>query len=223
MDTPSDTGYDGKDTRDGHARRRPVQPPDQPRGRPEGRPLRLRRLRQLPRAPVLADGELKRSWGAPGTGPGQFILPHGIAVARRRARLRVRPRERPHPDLQPGRRVPLASGPTPQRPTHLVFDAQGRAYVSELWWQPGQTSQRATARIGDTRSGRVASTTRTAACSRAGAAPDPPRGELRGAARPGGGLAPRPLRGRGHVDVRGAAAATCPRSCHTFQKFALKS
>jgi len=29
-----------------------------------------------------------------------------------------------------------------QRPTHLVFDAQGRAYVSELWWHPGQTSRR---------------------------------------------------------------------------------
>src|SRR3989441_6701975 len=26
-------------------------------------------------------GDLKQSWGVPGTGPGQFYLPHGIAVA----------------------------------------------------------------------------------------------------------------------------------------------
>ena len=43
---------------------------------------------------------------SPGTGPGQFNLPHGIAVHRRRPGLRGRPRERPHPDLQPGRRLP---------------------------------------------------------------------------------------------------------------------
>src|SRR5206468_2475858 len=29
-----------------------------------------------------------------------------------------------------------------QRPTHIVFDEQGRAYVSELWWHKGQTSRR---------------------------------------------------------------------------------
>ena len=30
-----------------------------------------------------------------------------------------------------------------RRPTHLVFDGHGRAYVSEFWWQPGQTSKEA--------------------------------------------------------------------------------
>ena len=35
---------------------------------------------------------------------------------RRRARLGLRPRERPHPDLQPGRRVPRASGRTCSAP-----------------------------------------------------------------------------------------------------------
>jgi sugar lactone lactonase YvrE len=29
-----------------------------------------------------ADGRLLRSWGEPGTGPGQFMLPHGLAVLR---------------------------------------------------------------------------------------------------------------------------------------------
>jgi hypothetical protein len=41
-----------------------------------------------------------------------------------------------------------------QRPTHLVFDAQGRAYVSELGWQVGQVSQRH-GRIEAERYGRV--------------------------------------------------------------------
>jgi len=36
----------------------------------------------------------------------------------------------------------LAEWTDTQRPTHLVFDPQGRAYVSELWWHKGQTSQR---------------------------------------------------------------------------------
>src|SRR2546421_595463 len=41
-----------------------------------------------------------------------------------------------------------------RRPTHIVFDGEGRAYVSELWWQPGQTSSRY-GPAGDIRSGRV--------------------------------------------------------------------
>ena len=36
------------------------------------------------------EGRLLDSWGEPGTGPGQFQLPHGIAIARDRARARVR-------------------------------------------------------------------------------------------------------------------------------------
>ena len=50
---------------------RPVQPPDQPRGRPERRPLRLRRLRQRRVHRFSPTGELKQSWGGPGTGPGR--------------------------------------------------------------------------------------------------------------------------------------------------------
>ena len=61
---------------------RPLQSPDQHRRSAAGRPLRVRRLRQLPRASVLAERRAKRSWGVPGQGPGEFFLPHGIAVQR---------------------------------------------------------------------------------------------------------------------------------------------
>ena len=59
-----------------------------------------------------ADGRLLLSWGEPGSGPGQFHLPHGIAVDRRRPRLRRRPREQPHPDLHAATASSWPSGPT---------------------------------------------------------------------------------------------------------------
>ena len=39
------------------------------------------------------DGRLLASWGQPGDGPGQFHVPHGIAIDRQRHGLRGRPRE----------------------------------------------------------------------------------------------------------------------------------
>ena len=142
MNTPSDTGYDGKDTRQHPARGRAVQPPDEPGRRAEGRSLRLRRLRQLPRAPFSPTGDAEALVGRAGQGPRPVPPAARHRRRRRRARLRVRPRERPHPDLQPRRRVPQPSGPTRSgRPTSCST-RQGRAYVSELWWHKGQTSRR---------------------------------------------------------------------------------
>ena len=46
-----------------------------------------------------AEGELKHSWGEPGTGPGQFALVHFITARCRRPAVCVRSREPPHPDL----------------------------------------------------------------------------------------------------------------------------
>src|SRR5262249_59685479 len=41
-----------------------------------------------------------------------------------------------------------------RRPPHLVSDAKGRAFISELWWYSGQTSRRQGA-ISQARPGRV--------------------------------------------------------------------
>ncbi len=81
LNTPSDTGYDGKDymtiTRPAGPFNRPTNLAIGPRG-----DLYVSdgygncRVHQF-----SSTGTLKRSWGVPGTGPGQFYLPHGIAVA----------------------------------------------------------------------------------------------------------------------------------------------
>ena len=81
MNKPSDTGYDGKNTgtvsRPGTPFNRPTNLAVGPKG-----DLYVSdgygncRVHQY-----SSSGELKRSWGTPGGGPGEFFLPHGIAVA----------------------------------------------------------------------------------------------------------------------------------------------
>ena len=86
------------------------------------------------------NGTLLGSWGEPGTGPGQFMLPHGIAVDgtgsvfvcdRESDRIQVFTAE--------GRFVREITDV--QRPTQIVL-ARGRMYVSELGWRAGQRSFR---------------------------------------------------------------------------------
>ncbi|HEU5321728.1 MAG TPA: peptidyl-alpha-hydroxyglycine alpha-amidating lyase family protein [Methylomirabilota bacterium] len=141
LDTPSDTGYDGKDYMT-------IQRPAGPFNRPTN-------LAVGPRGDLYVSdgygncrvhrfapgGRLVRSWGVPGTGPGQFYLPHGIAVAAD-GRVFVCDRENDRIQIFSPDGEYLGEWTDTQRPTHLVFDAAGRAYVSELWWHPGQTSRR---------------------------------------------------------------------------------
>jgi DNA-binding beta-propeller fold protein YncE len=140
MNTPSDTGYNGKDlmtiTRGAGPFNRPTNIAVGPRG-----DLYVSdgygncRVHQF-----SSSGQLKRSWGAPGRGPGEFYLPHGIAVADD-GRVFVCDRESDRIQIFSPDGEYLSEWTDTQRPTHIVFDAQGRAYVSELWWHPGDTSQ----------------------------------------------------------------------------------
>ena len=109
-------------------------------------------------APV--DGELQARGAVPGAGRPQ----HGAAPLAQRpleghrltgagdhhrsvaARATVQRHAAP--------RLRLTEWTDTRRPTHLVFDGAGRAYVSELWWQPDQTSRRY-GPAGSIRSGRV--------------------------------------------------------------------
>ena len=105
-----------------------------------------------------------------------------------------------------------------QRPTHLVFDGQGRAYVSELWWHRGQTSQRH-GPIADPRYGRVSVYDRDGRVLARGGTPE--------ATAPGSFAAPHGIA----VDSKGAiyvaevtwtfavSRGHAPAGCHTFQKF----
>jgi len=85
------------------------------------------------------DGTLIRSWGEPGTGPGQFRLPHGIAISPdNRVFVTDRENDRIHIYSRDGNLLDMWTHV--QRPTDISFDREGRAYVSELWWRVGQSS-----------------------------------------------------------------------------------
>jgi len=88
-----------------------------------------------------ADGTLINSWGEVGTGPGQFHLPHGIALDndenvivcdRENDRLQFFDRS--------GRFLTMWTDVL--RPTHAAVDRDGLIYVTELWRpvEPGQGS-----------------------------------------------------------------------------------
>jgi DNA-binding beta-propeller fold protein YncE len=220
MNTPSDTGYDGKNTltatRPGGPFNRPTNLAVAPNGDlyvSDGYGnCRVHRF--------SPSGELRRSWGTPGGGPGEFYLPHGIGVAAD-GRVFVCDRENDRIQIFSPDGEYLAEWTDTQRPTHIVFDAQGRAFVSELWWHKGQVSGRHGA-IHEARYGRVSVYDRDGkVLARWGSAD---------ACAPGSFAAPHGLA----VDARGdvyvsevtwtfaVSRGHAPAGCHTFQKFALK-
>ncbi len=92
-----------------------------------------------------AAGKLIQSWGEPGSGPGQFRLPHGVVVTRD-GRVLVADRENDRVQVFDRDGTFLEEWLDLQRPTHLCQDAQGLIYVSELAWLPGNFSFRRGAR-----------------------------------------------------------------------------
>ena len=110
-----------------------------------------------------------------------------------------------------------------QRPTHLVFDAQGRAYVSELWWHKGDSAPRQGRKITDPLYGRVSVFDRDGRLLTRWGTPE--------ATAAGSFAAPHGIA----VDSRGdiyvaevtwtfaVSRGRVPANCHTFQKFTLKA
>ncbi|HUX87912.1 MAG TPA: peptidyl-alpha-hydroxyglycine alpha-amidating lyase family protein [Chloroflexota bacterium] len=86
-----------------------------------------------------SDGTLIQSWGQPGTGPGQFNLPHGICVAAD-GRVFVADRENDRVQIFSPDGEFIEQWTQVQRPTQIFIDHDGLIYVSELWWRPGQRS-----------------------------------------------------------------------------------
>ncbi len=165
-------------------------------------------------------GQLLRSWGTAGEGPGEFYLPHGIAVAAD-GRVFVCDRENDRIQIFSPDGEYLTEWIDTQRPTHIVFDPQGRAYVSELWWHKGQVSGRHGG-IDTARPGRVSVLDKDGKLlARWGG----PNAEAAGNFAAPHGIA---VDSRGDVYVsevtwtfsvsRGHVAD----GCHTFQKFALR-
>ena len=219
INTPSDTGYDGKNTltatRPGGPFNRPTNLAVAPNGDlyvSDGYGnCRVHRF--------SPSGELKRSWGTPGGGPGEFYLPHGIGVAAD-GRVFVCDRENDRIQIFSPDGEYLAEWTDTQRPTHIVFDTKGRAFVSELWWHKGQVSGRH-GPIQEARCGRVSVYDRNGKILARWGTPD--------ACAPGSFAAPHGLA----VDARGdvyvsevtwtfaVSRGHAPAGCHTFQKFAV--
>ena len=204
MNTPSDTGYDGKNLDSIKRGAGPFNRPTNVAIGPKG-DIYITDGYGNARVHVFsATGQLKRSWGEPGNGPGQFHLPHGIAVAAD-GRVFVCDREADRIQIFSPDGEYLSEWTDTQRPTHLAFDSQGRAYVTELAWHEGDTSYsprpdhqgegapRADERLRQGRQGARA----------LGHAAGHGARQLRRAARPRARLEERPLRERGHLDLRG--------------------
>ncbi|HEV2250997.1 MAG TPA: peptidyl-alpha-hydroxyglycine alpha-amidating lyase family protein [Candidatus Limnocylindria bacterium] len=86
-------------------------------------------------------GTLIRSWGAPGTGPGEFRLPHGIAILPD-GRVLVADRENDRIQIFDLAGAFVGEWLDVQRPTHLAVGPDGLVYVTELPWLRGQRSLR---------------------------------------------------------------------------------
>ena len=164
------------------------------------------------------EGELIASWGEPGTGPGQFMLPHGIGVSAD-GRVYVCDRESDRIqifDLDGGFVGEITDV---QRPTQIVL-AGGRIYVAELVWRVGQRSFRR-GPIEREQAARVSVLDGAGRVLARIGGPDP--------CAPGSFCAPHGLAVDAHGDLYvaevtktiGVGPGLVPADCHTFQKLAL--
>ena len=221
MNKPSDTGYDGKNTATVTKAGGPFNRPTNLAIGPKGDLYVSDGYGNCRVHMFSPSGELKRSWGVPGQGPGEFLLPHGIAVASD-GRVFVCDRENDRIQIFSPDGEYLSEWTDTRRPTHIVFDGQGRAYVSELWWQPGQTSRRY-GPAGDIRSGRVSVYDKEGRVLARWGGPDPTAA--------GSFAAPHGIAVDSKNDVYvsevtwtfAGSRGYVPESCHSFQKFALQS
>lgn len=78
-----------------------------------------------------ADGELIQSWGTPGTGPGEFYLPHGVWVDDE-GRVLIADRENERIQVFSPDGEFMEEWTDVQRPCALFIDPAGFVYVAEL-------------------------------------------------------------------------------------------
>jgi DNA-binding beta-propeller fold protein YncE len=82
------------------------------------------------------DGRLLHSWGEPGSGPGQFHVPHGIAVDRDRT-VYVADRENCRIQLFSRDGEYLTEWADIARPCQIALSSTGSCYVAELGFRAG--------------------------------------------------------------------------------------
>ncbi len=82
------------------------------------------------------EGRLLLSWGEPGSGPGQFHVPHGIAI-NREGTVFVADRENSRIQLFSPDGKFLSERTDIARPCQVTFDAAGHLFVAELGYRSG--------------------------------------------------------------------------------------
>lgn len=83
-----------------------------------------------------ADGRLLFSWGEPGDGPGQFHVPHGIAIDAQ-DRIYVADRENDRIQIFAPDGAYVAEWGDLARPCEVFIDGDGTVYVAELGYRAG--------------------------------------------------------------------------------------
>ncbi len=162
-------------------------------------------------------GNLVQSWGAPGSGPGEFYLPHGIRVAAD-GRVFVADRENDRLQIFSSDGQFLEQWTDVQRPTNIAIDAAGNVYVAELWWRVGDQT-RGHGTILEERPGRVSIFDATGKLLARWGGPD--------RCAPGNFVAPHDIAVDSHGDVyvgevthtHGGPTGLVGAECHSFQKF----
>lgn len=82
------------------------------------------------------DGQLKFSWGEPGSGPGQFRVPHGIAIGPA-GTVYVADRENSRIQRFTEKGKFISEWTDLARPSQLFIDQNDRFYVAELGYRAG--------------------------------------------------------------------------------------
>lgn len=82
------------------------------------------------------DGRLLHSWGEPGSGPGQFKIPHGIAIDKQ-GTLYVADRENDRLQLFSPEGDYLSEWTGIARPCEVLIDNDGIIYVAEVGYRAG--------------------------------------------------------------------------------------
>ena len=138
--TPSDTGYDGANVASVARAAGPFNRPTNLAVAPNGDLYVSDGYGNARVHRFSPKGQLLASWGEPGTGPGQFMLPHGIAVDRD-GRVFVCDRESDRIQVFDAEGRYEREITDVQRPMQIVL-ADDLMYVSELVWRKGQRSFR---------------------------------------------------------------------------------
>jgi DNA-binding beta-propeller fold protein YncE len=164
------------------------------------------------------DGRLLFSWGEPGDGPGQFHLPHGIAVDRQ-GTVYVADRENSRVQLFTPEGRFVAEWTDVARPCQVFIDAADNVYVAELGFLAGRWPGTGDAPPGAT-GGRVSIfDLRGGLLARWGGGKDP--------CAPGDFFAPHGIWVDSHGDIYvaevvlsgGGNSGLVSPDCHTLQKF----